>query len=170
MWWRSLISLALLQLGACGFEPLYGASGSAAATSSRVIEAMAQTRVEPIADRIGQELRNDLLDRLTPRGAPGRPRYRLEVQLSERRDGLGIQRDDSVSFARVTLTAQFTLRDAGSGQTMTQGLSRWSNSFTVNRSQFATLSAEADARSRAAREIGDDIARQLAMFFSGRPG
>lgn len=160
---RSGILALALFLSACGFEPLYGerSGGTGAA-----VLAMAETRIALIADRPGQELRNNLLDRLTPRGQPARPRYELVVTLAERRDNLGIARDDSATYGRLTITAGFTLRDVASGQPVMSGQSRWVSGFTVVASHFANIASEADARSRALREISDDIRQQLGLHFS----
>jgi LPS-assembly lipoprotein len=164
---RTLLAVAVVVLAACGFEPLYGERPGA---PNAAVAAMAETRIALIADRSGQELRNALLDRLTPRGQPARPRYELEVGLTERRDNLGISRDDTATYARLTLTASYRLREIASGRVVTSGQSRWTNGFTVVASHFANLTSEADARSRGLREIGDDIRQQLALHFSKPAG
>ncbi|MBM3549405.1 MAG: hypothetical protein FJX54_20905 [Alphaproteobacteria bacterium] len=158
----AVIALSLL-LAACGFEPMYGERGGA---PSPATQAMAETRIALIPDRIGQELRNQLLDRLTPLGPPARPRYELVVSVSERLDNLGIARDDSATFGRLTVTATFTLRDIAGGRPVYAGQSKWTNGFTKVSSHFANLANEADARSRALREIGEDIRQQIGVHFS----
>ena len=165
---RAFLAFAFaLLVSACGFQPLYGEGPG---VPSAAVAAMAETRVALIADRAGQELRNNLLDRLTPRGQPSRPRYELQVGLAERRDNLGISRDDSATYARLTLTATFSLREVASGQVVTSGQSQWTNGFTVVASHFANLTSEADARSRALREIGEDIRQKLGLHFSKPAG
>ena len=88
------------------------------------------------------------------------------MTLAERRDNLGIARDDSATYGRLTITAGFTLRDVASGQPVLSGQSRWANGFTVVASHFANIASEADARSRVLREISDDIRQQLGLHFS----
>jgi len=158
-----LFALSLLLLAACGFEPMYGERGGA---PSPAVQGMAETRIALIPDRAGQELRNHLLDRLTPLGQPARPNYELLVSLGERLDNLGIARDDSATFGRLTVTASFTLREIASGRPVFAGQSKWTNGFTKVTSHFANLANEADARSRALREIGEDIRQQLGVYFS----
>ena len=48
-------------LAACGFQPLYGNNGNAGPGVGATLSAV---YVEQIPDRVGYELRNDLLDRL----------------------------------------------------------------------------------------------------------
>ena len=161
---RAIVAFALLT-AACGFQPLYGERAGAP-----TVAAMAETRINLIPDRAGQELRNNLLDRLNPRGAPARPRYELDVRLGERLDRLGIARNDTTTYARLTLTADFTLREVGKPAPVYSGQSRWTDGYTVVSSHFANLNAEADARSKALREIGNDIQQKLGVYFSGQAG
>ncbi len=67
-----------LALGGCGFRPLYGSRGNAPGAVE-----LAAVTVGPIADRLGQILRNDLTERLSPLGESFEPRYRLDAKLSE---------------------------------------------------------------------------------------
>src|SRR5471032_3284963 len=92
---RVRTGLALLSILAgtgCGFEPLMGQRNNL-----QVGDELAQIRVEMIADRSGQILRNYLLDDLTPRGVQGRERYSLRVTLSEPRREVAISRDNTAS-------------------------------------------------------------------------
>lgn len=159
----AVLAVAVLLLAGCGFQPLYGARGGVA---NEGVEAMAATRIALIPDRAGQALRNNLLDRLTPRGTPASPRYELAVSLSERLDRLGIALDDSATYGRLTVVARFTLREVASGQPVYAGQSRWTNGFTMVSSHFANMTSEADARSRALLEISEDIRLQLGLHFT----
>ncbi|MCM0018613.1 MAG: hypothetical protein NBV67_01330, partial [Tagaea sp.] len=71
----ALVGLPAILAG-CGFEPLHRATARGSAADS-----LAAIRIDPIADRSGQILRNYLLDRLSPRGTPARPDYVLRVRL-----------------------------------------------------------------------------------------
>lgn len=154
---------SLLLLSACGFEPMYGAPRG---QPNAAVAGLAETRIALIADRIGQELRNNLLDRLTPLGQPAKPRYELHVSIGERVDRLGIARDDTTTYGRVTLNANFSLREIESGRVLHTGQSRWTNGFTMVSSHFANLTSEQAARSRGIQEIGEDIRQQLGLYFT----
>jgi LPS-assembly lipoprotein len=163
---RAVLALAFaLFVAACGFQPLYG-SGNGGVPNTAV-QAMAATRIALIPNRMGQQLRNHLLDRLTPLGQPTQPRYELQVALTERIDRLGIALDDSSTYGRLTMEARFSLREIASGQSVVTGRSRWTNGFTRVPSNFSNLVSEADARSRALLEIGEDIRLQLGLHFAG---
>jgi LPS-assembly lipoprotein len=146
---------------------MYGAPRGA---SNAAVAGMAETRIALISDRAGQELRNNLLDRMTPYGQPAKPRYELQVSLGERRDNLGIARDDSATYGRLTLIANFSLREIESGRVMHSGTSRASSGFTVVSSHFANIASETGARTLGLREISEDIRSQLGLFFAKPAG
>jgi LPS-assembly lipoprotein len=159
---RGLLLLPLV-LAACGFEPLYGSRERGGPGS---VEALQQIAVGPIPDRIGQVLRNNLLDRLTPTGEPDRPRYRLAVALAVSKEGLAITKDESITRFNLRIIASFVLYDTANNAEVTRGVSRTIAAYNVVTSQFATLVAEKDAESRAARELSEDIRTRLAVHFT----
>jgi LPS-assembly lipoprotein len=163
---RALLVLPLA-LAACGFQPLYGERTRGGPGS---VEALGQIAVGAIPDRLGQILRNNLVDRLTPAGEPDRPRYRLAVALIVSKEGLAITKDESITRFNLRINASFVLYDAQSNAEVTRGVSRTIAAYNVVTSQFATLVAEKDAESRAARELSDDIRTRLAVFFTRAPG
>lgn len=157
-----LCGVFLQWLAGCGFEPLHRstAQGSAA-------ETLAAIRVEPIADRSGQVLRNLLLDRLSPRGAPARPEYQLRVRLQEPRQTLALRRDDVISRMGYSASASFDLFDA-SGRRVFAGTSNYATDYEITNSEFATLVSAQNARDRVLELVGDDIRNQLAAFLTKR--
>lgn len=88
---KKYVLLLVLALCGCGFEPLYVEKkhdnmwyyGGDFDTS--ISQEMAQISIEPISQRFGQIMRNELIDLLTPKGTPKSPKYRLFVHLTEKR-------------------------------------------------------------------------------------
>ena len=160
----SLVLLAALTLAACGFQPLYAkrATGDSAAVQ------MSQIRVAPIPDRVGQQVRNHLLDGLNPRGRPREPRYRLDVTLQEQKVGLAIESDDTVSRINLTLNAQFVLEDLAAQAVVLRGATTTIAAYNLILSDYANLIAEQDAKRRATRELADEIKTRVAVYFSRR--
>jgi LPS-assembly lipoprotein len=130
---------------------------------------LAAITVEPIEDRIGQILRNELIDRLTPQGEPQNPRYRLHVTISESRAALAIQPDTSITRYNLKLYVEFSLLDAETGNELYRGTTVAIGSYNAVQSDFATLVAEQDSTRRAARKAGEDIHTLLSVYFSGEP-
>jgi LPS-assembly lipoprotein len=161
-WYRAAVVFgALFFVGACGFEPLYGQK-----SGSSVVSDLAATKINLIEDRIGQQLRNTLVEEFAPGGASQSPRYLLDVKLQESKSTLAIRVDETTSRAVLEIQAAFTLRRANDGQVLYDGLSRATTSYNVVNSDFATVNAEADARKRAIRVLGDDIKLRLASYFN----
>ena len=75
----------ILLLASCGFEPLYAKKQNnnswyfSGNFDNSVTQEMSQIAIEPIAERFGQQVRNQLLDLVTPLGSPKTPKYRLYV-------------------------------------------------------------------------------------------
>jgi LPS-assembly lipoprotein len=165
MWFcRSLaLGLCALVLAGCGFRPLYGGGRDSAAAKE-----MAGIRIEPIADRIGQQLHNHLLDLLNPRGRGADPQYVLRVRLKGSTEGLAVAKSELATRANYSLVARYQLLGKGGGQTIFKGTEKVVSSYNILTSDFATLIAEKDAKARAVNEIGQDIRTQLAVFFDQR--
>ena len=159
-------------IAGCGFEPLYGSrgvgsrGGGSQSGVSHVEAALANIQITLIKDRIGQQLRNYLIDRLNPRGAPSNPRHVLTIQVAVSKTELGIERDETATRAKLSLTAQFELKDIAGQQIVHSGSARSTNSFNIVESDFATLSAEKDAIDRAARVVSDEIKIRLSLYLN----
>lgn len=154
---------AALLLEGCGFKPLYGTSsvGESAALQ------LSQVRIRPIADRTGQLLYNKLRDRLNPRGKPADPLYLLEVKLEERQDRLLVEEDETTSRVNFILTAQYELKQYGTGTVLNSGVARTVISYDLQSSQFqfSTVTSEKDVRDRATEQLSEDISTRLAIYF-----
>lgn len=154
----------LLLLSACGFRPLYG---PAATSQARTSERLATVSVALIPDRIGQLVRNALLDRVNIRGQPANPDFVLDVDVNETIQNLAIQRDETATRANLILQADFRLVDGATRETVFDGSVQSVSSYNISTSQdFATLSAETNARRRGARDLADEITARVAIFLA----
>lgn len=154
------LGLAVLLAG-CGFEPLYGKRQGERGTTAD----LAAVEVGPIPDRLGQQVRNRLLDLLTPRGGRERPRYRLDVLLKQEKTGVLVESDDTASRINLTLSADFALIDLQSRQRIFDGRTRTIAAYNITRADYANLVAERDATRRAAESVADEITDRIAVFF-----
>ncbi len=170
MWWsrRRLLGLgpvfvvlaAGVSLSGCGFQPMYGRRGG-----GRTVAALASIAVDPAADRLTQILRNDLIDRLTPRGAPAKPAYRLHLEVTRSTTALAIQPDATITRYNLRIDVLFRLSDTATGEVIHRGRTRAVGSYNAVRSDFATLSAELDSARRAARNASAEVHTLLGVFF-----
>ncbi len=154
--------IVCLVLAGCGFEPLYGEREQTAAAEDE----LELVDVPPIADRVGQLVRIELTNRLTPTQPAPRALYTLPVTLTETRASLAVRKDASATRANLTINATFELQRISDGARLTSGTIRSVNSYDVVDSDYATLVAESDARRRGAKDIADGIVDRLAIFLS----
>jgi len=161
---RALPFVVLLALAGCGFQPLYGESSGGGAT----LQQARAVAIAPIPDRVGQMVRNHLIDALTPRGQPRTPVYELTVALEQTKEGVAFQSDEQATRFNVTLDATFVLREHGTGNVLTRGGTRSVAAYNIVQSEFANITAEADAIRRAARQVADSIALRLGVYFKAR--
>ncbi len=158
-----VLGLCALIVAGCGFRPLYGGGQSSEAATE-----FAAIHIEPIADRIGQQLHNHLLDLLNPRGRAAATRYVLIVELKGSTQGLAIAKSDLATRSNYRLDATFQILAASDKRLLLRSSQKVVSSYDILSSNFATLMAEKDAKTRAVREMGQIIRTQLAVFFDQR--
>jgi LPS-assembly lipoprotein len=112
---------------------------------------------------MGQQLRNMLTENLAPRGRSARTDYRLVVTLTETKKKLAIKKDETATRANLTIRAKFKLHALSNPNLGTfAGRALSTNSYNILTSDFATLSAERDARNRALRTLAEEIRLRVA--------
>lgn len=154
--------LALGPVG-CGFQPIYARSGGAA--SSPMADQLASVRVAAIDDRAGQQLRNNLVLALSPRGEPAAARYTLSVKLTESPQGLATSKDGSATVGRVTVEASYSLSDMN-GNTVCSGRARAFSGYRYLGPRYASTVSEREAQTSALTEVSNEIRAALAAYFS----
>lgn len=158
---RILLLMAAALLAGCGFQPLYGETASHGPRANE----LANIEVAPIADRLGQQVRNRLEETLTPLGPPGAALYRLEVTLTKTVQGFGFRRDESVTRENLRLEAAYRLIRLGTTKPVLEGTARSNVAYDVVRSDFANLSAREDAEERTAEQLVAILANRLSLHF-----
>ena len=160
----ALLPLAAL-LGSCGLKPLYagGSDGS-------VVRGLSAITVPVIPGRAGWLMRHELQDRLGAIGTEnGAARYRLDVRLDDRLEGLGVLGDDTIGRERRTLRARYQLVDLQSGEVLLDATAGSDAGIDVVSSEYATIAAEQTALENLSREVADRIVTQLALTLREAP-
>jgi LPS-assembly lipoprotein len=159
----ALAVLLPLLAGACDLQPLYGNRDKA---GDAVFNDYAQTKIDTIADRPGQLLRNELLDRMNYRGEPGKPAYELKIKLTENQQNILVRSDEIATAANLTSIADYELIDIATKRVLTSGRSTSINRVNVLRSPYSTVVSSEDAQRRAAQQIAEDIRTRLGIYFT----
>ncbi|MBC7952285.1 MAG: hypothetical protein H7Z12_10785 [Rhodospirillaceae bacterium] len=151
----------------CGFHPLYGRTGG---SESPAAADLAAIRVLGIEDRAGQQLRNSLIQRLTPLGEPATPRYVLDVKMYETLEGQAESSDGKSTVGRMTLRCSYALSDIQTGKSLKMGTARSLASMRYLGPRYASVAAERDTEERVITDMAEEIRSALAAWFvSSRP-
>jgi LPS-assembly lipoprotein len=151
----------LLLLGACGLHPMY--AGGAGGT---VAQGLSAVEVSPIEGKSGWLVRNALVDRLGS-GKSGSARYRLDVRLDDKVEGLGLLSDDTVARERRTLRARYQLVDLTTGKIVLDETAGSDAGIDVVSSEYATIAAEQTALENLSKEVADRIVVRVALKLRG---
>ena len=162
----------VLFISACGFEPLYVQKkqeslwyfGGEFDTS--ISSEMAKIKVQTIADRFGQLLRNDLLDSFTPKGIPSTPRYRLVVDNIDKQTVQQALRDDiTATRERVRYKVDYYLYDNETNKQLVRGNSLAYVSYDILGNPYSTTFAQKKIEQNAADIIANDISLRIGAYF-----
>jgi len=160
----------VLASGACGFRPLYARPE----LDDSIALELAAIRINQIGEdterRIGQILRNELIDRLTAGVGPQPQRYRLVIEIEQQTFALQIQTTDTVTRYNLVLVADMRLLGMDSQEPLYHTTVRATGSYDVVESEYATLVAEQETARDAARDLSNTIANLLALHFQRNAG
>ncbi len=169
---RTLAVLALsVLLAGCGFHPLYATPDL---PKGGMRGKLSSIYVEPVPERVGFQLRNQLIDLLDGQGQAAGARYILRVNLTTKSEAIGVQSQTApggVTQTAITryndkLTAEYDLVDPGTNQVVAHGVETGLSSYNVLASPYATLAVQQDSDRRAAEDIADRIRIDLAVWFA----
>jgi LPS-assembly lipoprotein len=149
------VLLLPLLLTACGLQPMYAGGGKGA-----VAQGLAGIEVSPIEGKAGWLMRGALNDRL--RGS-GSARYRLDVRLDDKLEGLGLLSDDTIGRERRTLRARYQLVEIGSGKILLDATAGSDAGIDVVSSEYATIAAENTALENLSRDVADRMITTIAL-------
>lgn len=147
-----------LTLSACGFKPVYEASGS----TETLMASLSAVEIAPVPDRLGQIFTNHLIDRI---GGGASPTHRLVVTLKETTRGFGVRSDASVAQEELNVTATMRLVDMD-GETVVEESIRARSAYDVVLSDFANVQQREDTARRLVLDIATRIERRLVLYFS----
>jgi LPS-assembly lipoprotein len=158
---RGFIIIAMTALlAACGFTPMY-----AEPESSGVLFKSINYSEATSDSRTGYWLEDALKQRLTADNAPDR-HADLRVTTAERRVNLGVLSTDRATRADLYLTVAYRFTPYGADGGALKPIAGTFTSvatYNIAESPYAEITALADARRRAAEDVADRIARDIAF-------
>lgn len=158
-----LVALALGVLAsACTVQPVY----MTIANGPNVAADLSAVSIEDVSDRVGQEVRNNLIFAFTGGGNPATPRYDLSLRVTSADARLGFERDETAPAYSVTVTVAYQLKEISTGKVILRSLNRGVASYDRSNQAFANQRARIDAENRAAQAVADDIQLRLAAALA----
>ena len=160
----------LIFLASCTVEPLNATSNSrlgADGTPSSVSSIMKAITVEPVNERVAQQVRNNLLfamngGRLEPGG-----NYKVSMVVTPVSSGLAVEGDSlSTTSAQASVQVSYKLIDIRSGKPVDAGIRKAVASFDKTPQSFANERADRDAQNRAAKEVALQLRAAIAQALS----
>lgn len=168
---KILVVLSLVFIAACGFEPLYVQKKAPTGWyfggefDTSISTEMSKVRVEPISERFGQQVRNHLLDSLTPKGLPQSPDYRLYVDVKDRNiEKQALREDITATRERIKYFVTYKMVDRNYNDVLV-GDSVAYVSYDILANPYSTTMAQKKAESDASKIIADDISLRVGAYF-----
>ena len=160
---RGIVALTLPLLAGC-FQPMYGGVGGEALRNE--LQAIA---VDPVPDRLGHYLGNELIFAFNGTGSSVPPKYRLTISVRERVDTPLVDTiSGRASAANVLVDADYKLIPVGGGEPVASGTAFATASYDRNSQRFANTRAARDAEIRDAKALADQIRTRIAASLAAR--
>lgn len=148
-------------LASCTVEPLNATSSSrlgSEGSSSSVRAIMKSTTIDPVNERVAQQVRNNLLFELNGgQQVPG-GQYKVSLRVTPQTRSLAVEGDSlSTTSAQVAVTVNYRLIDTSTNKPISEGVRRAVASFDQTPQKFANERATRDAENRAAKEVAQQV-------------
>jgi LPS-assembly lipoprotein len=166
-WSKGLSVLAALTL-ACGvagcFQPLYSE-----AAHPGLVDDLRAIEVQPIKDRIGHYLADNLTTDLNGTGQTPPPKYKLTVTVTIASSTPTVSSLTNVATsATMSAQAHYTLNKVDGGAQVLTGVADANASYDRSQQRYNDLRAARDAEIRLARSLSQDISLRLSAQLAGK--
>jgi LPS-assembly lipoprotein len=158
----------------CGFSPLYVQKTSTddkwyfdGDFDDYVSDQMAQIKIVVTGERLGQLIKTDLLDLLTPRGVPSKPKYYLYVDPVKANEyDQALRRDTTATRKRIDYRVNYYMLE--NSEKIMQGDTVSYVSYDILENPYSTVMSRKKVEKDAAKMMANDIALRLGAFFNAK--
>lgn len=169
-----LAVLMLFAVAACGFEPLYVQKTSKEDKwyfdgdfDNYVTDQMAQIKIVVTGERLGQQIKNNLLDLLTPQGVPAKPKYYLYVNpVQENEYDQALRSDITATRKRIDYKVNYHMTQ--NSKEVMKGNTVSFVSYDILDNPYSTVISRKKVQQDAAKIMANDIALRLGAFFNAK--
>lgn len=155
-------------LAGCTVQPLNGQNtGTRSSSLGSISYVLKATEVDPVKDRVSQQVRNKLLFALNGGAQTPNGQYRISLKVSSSVRAVSIQGGSNAPLsAQLLLTASYALVDKKIDKIVASGQRRSLAAFDRTSQSFANARAQRDAENRAALELGQKLKLAVAQDIS----
>ncbi len=173
--YKKIAAAALILItAACGFEPLYVQKTSEqdkwyfdGEFDNYIADQMSQIKIVVNGERLGQLIKNNLLDLLTPHGVPTKPKYYLYVTPEKVNEyDQALRRDITATRKRIDYRVGYHMME--NGDEVLKGNAVSYVGYDILDNPYSTTISRKKVREDAAKIIANDIALRLGAFFNAR--
>ena len=159
-------------LSACGFEPLYVEKTAGNDLwyynnefDTDIVREMGQIKVETVSDRIGQMVRNELMDTFNPLGTPKCAKYFLKIDPADKQLTEQALRDDiTATREKVKYTLNYSLWSKEKGN-LVNGQSWVYLSYDLLDNPYSTSVDKKKVEKDGAKILANDISLRIGAYF-----
>lgn len=170
---KILIFAGLLCLiNACGFEPLYVEKTSGSDLwyynneyDTDIVRSMSAIKIETVTDRIGQLIKNELMDDFNPHGQPQNALYFLKLQpVGKKITEQALRNDITATREKVKYSVKYSLWSKKKGE-LVSGKSWVYLSYDLLDNPYSTTMDKKKIEKDGAKIIANDISLRIAAYF-----
>lgn len=171
---KTYIALAILAfcISACGFEPLYVEKTTNNDLwyydnefDTDIVQEMAQIKIEGATDRIGQLVKNELIDNLTPHGIPSHAKYFLKLEpIKSYRKEQALRDDITATREKVKYSLHYSLWSKEKGS-LVSGKSWIFLSYDLLDNPYSTTMGKKKVEKDGAKILANDISLRIGAYF-----
>lgn len=157
------LTLVLLTLAACGFQPVHSR-----AYQAQQVTNLAAVRITVDNTRLGQLLKAEIERGVNPDYERAEKLYSLKIALTERDVYLFINPDGTAGRGDVEFRSSYSLTRTIDGKVVAKGQLNRTSSYNISESaDYATYVSEEDARKRGITELAEDYKLRLTNLMMG---
>ena len=152
-------------IASCGFKPMY--KQTSYNNLSKNTSEIAISPVQGFDGQYGIELRNSLLNKLTPMGKPENPIYFLDIKLSSPViTDYTIKTNGVASSRLVKMTADYTFKKKGYANILLKKQITASSPYNLLNNQFSTEMLKNDAIKLSIEDLSNQIYFAIITYFT----
>lgn len=159
-----------LSLAGC-LRPLHGPTASGIPVRDR----LAAIEVATVAtgrgqERLGHNLRSEIIFMLDGSGEPRPKTYRLAMEAAEAVQVTTVDTQTGQADAAIlNATVKYTLSSLDGSKVLTAGTARGTATYYRDQQRFASVRAARDAEIRVAKLIAEDVTQRISAIFTTLP-